>query len=71
MEAQQAEATDKQASSRKKMSPEQAAAFREREQLVLSRNRVLQQIQAATNPRFRQMLEDALVDLDRKLKQLQ
>lgn len=67
VEAQQAEASDKSAKPRPPMSAEEAARFREKENLRLSRQRVLQQLEASTNPRHRQMLEDSLADLDEKL----
>ena len=49
------------------MSAEEAARFREKESLRLSRQRVLQQLEASTNPRHRKMLQDSLADLDQKL----
>ena len=68
--AQQAEASDKSAKHRMKLSPEAAARLRDRENLRLARQRVLQQIEAAQNPRHRQLLQEALADLDSKLKRL-
>jgi hypothetical protein len=40
---------------------------RKREGLRLSRGRLAQQLQAAGNPRHRQMLEQAIAELDRQL----
>ena len=68
VEAQQAEASEKSAKSRPKMSAEEAVRWREKESLRLSRQRVLQQLEAARNPRHRQLLQDSLADLDEKLK---
>jgi hypothetical protein len=68
VEAQQAEASQGKGQSRPRMSAEQAAAVRERENLRLSRQRVLQQLEASQNPRHRKLLEDALAALDEKLK---
>jgi hypothetical protein len=51
------------------MSPEEAARWREKESLRLSRQRVLQQMAATQNPRHRKLLEDSLADLEEKLKQ--
>jgi hypothetical protein len=68
VEAQQAEANDKSSEGRAKMSTEQAAAWREKENLRLARQRVLQQMEAATNPRHRKVLADALADLDAKIE---
>jgi len=50
------------------MSREQAAASREKENLRLSRQRVLQQLQAASNPQHRKQLEYSLAALDDKLE---
>lgn len=49
------------------MSAEEAATFREMESLRLSRQRVLQQLAVSSNPRHRQLLEQALADLDQRL----
>jgi hypothetical protein len=69
VEAQQAEASDKSAKPRPKMSAEEAAQWREKESLRLSRQSVLQQLEASQNPRHRKLLEDTLADLDAKLKE--
>jgi hypothetical protein len=68
VEAQQAEASDKSVKSRPVLSPEEAARWREKENLRLSRQRVLQQMEASQNPRHREQLQEALADLDEKLK---
>ncbi len=70
IEAQQAEATDKSAPSRPKLSLADAARERERESLRLSRQRVLQQLESSQNPRHRSVLQGALADLDQKLRLL-
>lgn len=70
VEAQQADASEKSAKPRAKMSAEEAAAFRERESLRLARERVLQQIEASTNPRHRKLMEDALAELDARIGRL-
>jgi len=67
VEAQQAEAGEKSANTRPVMSAQEAAVWREKESIRLSRQRVLQQLEASTNPRHRKLLEDALADLDAKL----
>ena len=51
------------------MSPEEAARWREKESLRLSRQRVLQQLEVSQNPRHRKLLEDSLATLDAKLKE--
>jgi hypothetical protein len=40
---------------------------RKRDGLLLSRERLSQQLQAATNPRHRQMLEQSISELERQL----
>ncbi len=71
MEAQQAEASDKSSQHRPPMSAEEAARWREKESLRLSRQTVLQQLEASTHPRHRQLLQDSLADLDQKLSSLE
>jgi len=68
VEAQQAEASEKRAEFRQPMSAVEAAQWRERENLRLARQRVLQELEASQNPRRRKLLEEALADLDEKLK---
>jgi hypothetical protein len=70
VEAQQAEASDKSDKLRPSMSPDEAARWREKESLRLSRQRVLQQMEASQNSRHRKLLEDSLADLDEKLRSL-
>jgi len=50
--------------------PEQLLHRHQRQGLLLSRARVLQQLGTAQNPNHRQMLEGALADLDALLAQL-
>jgi hypothetical protein len=50
------------------LTPEQIAERQQRQGLELSRQRILQQLQVACNPRHRQMLEAALAELDKQLK---
>jgi hypothetical protein len=69
VEAQQAEASEKPVKPRPPMSPEEAARWRKRESLRLSRQTVLQQLDASANPRHRKLLQDSLADLDEKLKE--
>jgi hypothetical protein len=68
VEAQQAEASEKPSQRRSPMSVEEAARWREKESLRLSRQRVLEQLQASQNPRHRKLIEDTLADLDEKLR---
>jgi len=66
-EAQQAEANEKPAQSGPRLTVEAAARERERETLRLSRQRVLQQLERAANPRHRLLLESELEHLDQRL----
>ncbi len=68
VEAQQEEAVEKSAKPRTKLSPEAAARARDLERLRLSRQQVVHQLESSQNPRHRKMLEEALADLDQKLK---
>lgn len=67
MEAQQAEASDKSAKLRPLMSADEAALWREKENLRMARQQVLQQLEATQNPRHRKLLDHALADLNDKL----
>ena len=51
----------------KQLTPEQIAEQQRRRGLELSRKRILQQLETATNPQHRKMLESALADLDGQL----
>jgi hypothetical protein len=70
VEEQQSEARDAQKSTKPRMTAEQIAQKRSRNGLELSRQRVMQQLQAACNPNHRNMLEKALADLDEQLTKL-
>jgi hypothetical protein len=70
VEAQQMEASaEKPASHRKQLSPEEAASARRMAVLALSRKQVVKQLEIVTNPQQRNMLEAALVDLDRQIRE--
>ncbi len=49
------------------ISPDEQQRNRKREGLLLSRGRLTQQMLAAGNPRHRQMLQQAIAEVDRKL----
>ena len=67
VEAQQAEASQATSKPRLKLTPEAAARRRDQETLRLSRQSVLQQLEKTQNRRHRELLENTLADLDRKL----
>jgi len=52
---------------RKQLTPEQVTEQQHRDGLQLSRQRILQQLQAASNPQHRKMLEAALAELEAQL----
>jgi hypothetical protein len=67
VEQQQAEMSEQRRTIRTPISPGEQQRNRKRESLLLSRKRLTQQLQAAGNPRHRQMLEQAVAELDRQL----
>ena len=69
VEDQQAAAST-QAESKQRLTPQQAAQKQARDAIVLSKKRVLQELESVQNPRYRQMLESALADLDSQLARL-
>jgi len=52
------------------LTPESLAQVRKKESLTLSRTRVMREMQAAQNPRYKAVLGKALADLDAQLKNL-
>jgi hypothetical protein len=71
IESQQADANDQTKRPHAKLSAEEASVVREKEILRLSRQRVLQQMDVSSNPQHRKMLEDALAELDERLRRLE
>ncbi len=67
VEQQQEEMSERQKTVGAPISPDEQQLNRKREGLLLSRKRLTQQLQAAYNPRHRQMLEQAIAELDRQL----
>jgi hypothetical protein len=59
-----AETSDQESSHHDHQDPER---LRQRQALVLSRSRVLQQLEVSQNPRHREMLNQALADLEAQL----
>jgi hypothetical protein len=70
VEQQQAEATTPSSKPPARLTPEQMKTQRQKQGLLLSRQRVLQQLASAQNPTHRKMLEKALADLDAQLAPL-
>jgi hypothetical protein len=69
VEEQQAAATTPQ-QWKKPLTPKEKAVRQQLEALQLSRKRILQQIEVAQNPHHRQVLENALADLNSRLARL-
>lgn len=67
VEQQQEERLEQGKSARPVVSAEQQERNRTREGLALSKKRLIQQLEAASNPSHRQMLVEALAELDRQL----
>jgi len=70
VEQQQAEATALTAEPKTRMTPLEAAEQQKRENLLLARKHVLETLVGVRDVRYRQMLENALADLDAKLARL-
>ena len=67
VEQQQEEATSSTQQKRQQLTPEQISKQKQRQGLQLSRQHILQQLNVASNPQHRAMLEKALSDLDAQL----
>ena len=71
VEQQQEERAAQQNNVHAPVSPELQQRNRKRDGLLLSRQRLIQQLQTACNPRHRQMLEQSMAELDRQLAALE
>ena len=71
VEQQQAEMSERYKPTRPQLSPEQRERDRKRQGLLLSRSHLSRQLEVAANPRHRQMLTDAIAELDRQLSSLE
>lgn len=70
MEAQiESASSDRTAEKKAAKEPESPEARRRRDSLLLARKRVQDQLQSATDARYREMMDRALADLDRLLAQ--
>jgi hypothetical protein len=67
VEQQQDEMAEERKTPRAPIPPEEQKRNRERDGLLLSRERLVQQLQAAKNPRHREMLERSIAALDGQL----
>ena len=64
---QQQEDASTQQNHRAPLTPEQIQQENRRRGLLMSRERIVQQLASASNPRHRQMLEAALAELEKQL----
>jgi hypothetical protein len=67
VEQQQEEMPGRHSIARPPISPEQQRVNRKRDGLLLSRQRLTQQLQTACNPQHRQMLEQSIAEMDSQL----
>jgi hypothetical protein len=70
IEAQQDEASARTTPDKPRLTREAAARLREKENLRLSLQNVVQQLERSSNLRHRAMLEQARSDLERRIQQL-
>ena len=71
VESQQDAAEERRAlEQREKLPPEEVERRQKRESLLLSRARVIHDLENATSPRYRETLQAALAHLDAKLAEL-
>ena len=71
VEAQQAEAVEDKTKRRAKLTAQDAARAREKENVRLSRQSIRQRLQATHNPRHRELLQSTLAELDGKLSRFE
>jgi hypothetical protein len=67
VEQQQEEMAERRKAAGPVVSPEQRERERKRQGLLLSRQRLRQQLEVAQNPRHQQMLRQALAELEKQL----
>jgi hypothetical protein len=67
IEQQQADALTERKSTRPRLTSAEQELNRRREGLILARKRLADQLQSATRPEHRQMLQRSLTELDRQL----
>ena len=70
VEEQQSEALSTRDSTKVPVAPAELARQRQRQGLLLSRQRVLQQLEIAKSSRHREILQNSLADLDAQLARL-
>ena len=71
VEAQQADAAEGRSETRPRLTPLEVDQLHRLQGLQLSRQRVLHQLEAVQDPRHRDMLRNALAELDRQIQALE
>ena len=62
--------SNREGTSKRRLTPELAAAQRKKESLLLARIHLTRQFQATPHPRHRTMLESALADVEKQLAEM-
>jgi len=62
--------SERKETARQRLTPEETAARRKKETLLLGRAHLQQQMQASQHPRHREMLQQALADLEKQISDL-
>jgi hypothetical protein len=70
VEQQQDEANSAKTNRKPPLSPQQLAVHRERQGLMLSHSRLVEQLKAAVHPRHKEMLESSIRELEVQLERL-
>ena len=70
VELQQEQAGEKPARVSPRMTADEAAVFRKKENLRLSRQTIVHRLESTSNPRHRKLLEETLAALDQELARL-
>jgi hypothetical protein len=70
VEEQQAEASTSRKAPRRPLSPEELVRQQKCQGLTMARRNVLEQLERASNPRHREMLQSALAELDAQIARL-
>jgi hypothetical protein len=70
IEAQVEAASNDDSKNVKRLTPAQLEADRKKKSMLLSRSRILQDLNESKSPRYKKILTAALADLDEKLSQL-
>jgi hypothetical protein len=70
VEEQQSQAASTPLPAKPALTPAEIASQRQKQGLLLSRRHVIHQLETAQNPRHREILQNALADLDKQLAQV-